>query len=657
MPDNDYDPLPHLLIPWSAETVLYTSPRRGGGRKIHHPTREREQHADQLVARLNALRHTQEERNQQQQAAGLAVQSGLYLTFESAPKYELKFESLEARASGIELCNMKLDADHEIATVFVPEGKLDILLNKVLAYSDAEKDSPSGKPRHQELVESIDVVKEAALRALWTDSDDLFPATDAEVWWEVWLRVSPSFNFERQLRDYAHHQGLEVDQDSIRFLDRTILLVKATANQLVKSSRILNSFAELRSPKTTAEFFLELGNEDQAAWAANLLGRLQPPDGEPPYVCLLDTGLNEVHMLITPHVTPRDLHSYDNSWGKDDRYGHGTPMAGLALYGDLTGSLESNEPIRIQHRLESVKMIPNPGTHHDPKLYGAVTRYCMAQPEVENPGRRRIYCTGIASLDDRDRGRPSSWSAAVDAICSGLEDDGKRLLLLSAGNTEPDRRAEYPDSNMTDGIHDPGQAWNALTIGAYTDKVSIDPDEYPGWTPLAPSGDVSPSSCTSVGWGSVQWPIKPEIVFEGGNMALEPTENHADYLDSLSVLSTGHRPQDKLFVAFGDSCAAVAQVSRLGGQLMAQYPELWPESVRALLVHSARWTNAMVSRFGPLSDANAKRNLLRWCGFGVPDKDVLMWSASNSLTLIAQESLQPFVKGGASVKTKDIGIS
>jgi Subtilase family len=74
----------------------------------------------------------------------------------------------------------------------------------------------------------------------------------------------------------------------------------------------------------------------------------------------------------------------------------------------------------------------------------------------------------------------------------------------------------YP-SNMSDSIYDPAQAWNALTVGGYTDKIAIDGVKWPGWEPLAARGDLSPSSCTSMTWG--RWPIKPDIVMEAGNLA------------------------------------------------------------------------------------------------------------------------------------------
>ena len=47
------------------------------------------------------------------------------------------------------------------------------------------------------------------------------------------------------------------------------------------------------------------------------------------------------------------------------------------------------------------------------------------------------------------------------------------------------------------------------------------------------------------------------------------------------------------FTTTGDTSAATAQVARMGAQILADRPALWPETVRALLVHSAQWTRAM----------------------------------------------------------------
>jgi hypothetical protein len=77
----------------------------------------------------------------------------------------------------------------------------------------------------------------------------------------------------------------------------------------------------------------------------------------------------------------------------------------------------------------------------------------------------------------------------VIGSCSADEknkDRKRRLFLLAAGNVDFFEDA-YLDRSDVEPIEDPGQAWNSLTIGACTEKESIDPSEvgYGGWTALA----------------------------------------------------------------------------------------------------------------------------------------------------------------------------
>ena len=88
---------------------------------------------------------------------------------------------------------------------------------------------------------------------------------------------------------------------------------------------------------------------------------------------------------------------------------------------------------------------------------------------------------------------------------------------------------------------------------------------------------------------------------------------------------------------------------------MAQYPDYWPETIRALLIHSAEWTEKMLERFNPQKKRDFE-NLLRYVGYGVPDLTRALWSAENTVTLIAQDSLQPFEKKGSSYVTRDLNL-
>ena len=183
----------------------------------------------------------------------------------------------------------------------------------------------------------------------------------------------------------------------------------------------------------------------------------------------------------------------------------------------------------------------------------------------------------------------------------------------------------------------PAQAWNALTVGGYTEKYRIDAGAWPGWHPLAQPGDLAPSSCTSTTWG--KWAIKPDIVMEAGNMAANPAHADPDYLDDLQLLSTSHNfVTRRMLTTFGDTSAATALAARLAAMVWAKYPNLRPETVRTLIVHSAHWTPAMMARFANARAEVDYKGLMRCFGHGVPDLRRLISSLDNSLTLIAESA-------------------
>lgn len=652
MADRDGARLPHLLLKDTAAAELFISPRAYGP-KITLPSRNRQAHGSYLKERLDNIEKESSGLAKEKATYGIDIRNGICLQFESDPDFPLKLESVESVRSGIELLAVNMINRKMVATVFVPDGKLAHFVKHVEQYLTEE--TLKGNPKNKDLVDSVADIKRAALEALWTDDKTEFPSDGQSVWWEVWLRTGS----DRQallstFREYCDRFGLRLGSDQLSFPDRSIVLAYGSREQMGKSVDLLNCIAELRKAKETAEVFVGMAPKEQADWTDDALSRLRQPKGNAPAVCILDTGVNNGHPLITPVLDAADMHSYNLAWNVTDHAGHGTEMAGLALYGDLTPVLLSSAPINLTHRLESVKILP-PAGENDPSLYGSITMESIARAEISAPARHRTACMAVTTRDFRDRGKPSSWSAAVDGLCSGSGDDTRRLFVISAGNTPEDMRHYYPDSNALDEIHDPGQAWNALTVGAYTEKTLIDQREYPDWTPIAPEGDLCPSSCTSLTWAK-QWPHKPDIVMEGGNMALNPATKTADYVDSLQLLSTYFQPLIKKFTATGDTSAATALAARMAAIIQAHYPDFWPETVRALMVHSAKWSRAMEDRFKASTRRATFDRLLRYCGYGIPSLDEALWSANNSLTLIVQDELQPFDKKEGSYKTRDMHL-
>src|SRR5262249_54721342 len=130
---------PHLIIPTTNEPRRFTSPSSGPRERINLPARDRAEHAQNLIAKLETLTTQADARVQEQKALGLDAGLGIYLGFRSEANFPLKFESLDLSKSGIELCNVKTLADNSTqATVFVPDGKLELFLKKITAYRDED---------------------------------------------------------------------------------------------------------------------------------------------------------------------------------------------------------------------------------------------------------------------------------------------------------------------------------------------------------------------------------------------------------------------------------------------------------------------------------------------------------------------------------------
>jgi hypothetical protein len=395
---------------------------------------------------------------------------------------------------------------------------------------------------------------------------------------------------------------------------------------------------------------------EQADWAADLAGRVIPPSALAPAICILDSGATQAHPLLAPGLDTHDQHAYDTAWGVGDSAhwsGHGTLMSGLALYGDLEAALSHGGQVQLRHRIETVKILP-PAGQNDPQLYGAITRAGIALAEAQAPSRRRVVCMAVTSDVGLGRGRPSSWSAAVDQLCYG-GGDRRRLIVLATGNLRGDiDAADYLDRNDLEEVENPSQAWNPTVVGAYTDKITITHEDYDGWLPVAPAGDLSPASRTSSIWDR-QWPIRPDVVLEGGNFAHDGV-NPASAIDDLQLISTHYRPNVRLFDAFGDTSGAAALGANLSAGIMTRRPEFWPETVRGLIVHSAEWTPAMRARFDTATSQAQKLAMLRRYGWGVPDLGRALLSAANDATLIVEDALLPFRRDGSQIKTRDMNL-
>jgi subtilisin family serine protease len=656
----------HILIDGFVLNEDFRSKRTGRSPII--PLQDRFVHGQHLSLRYAELVNQFETHRTQIQNL-ITKDIGIYVEIMGVPGCELPLESLDtSRDFKLRSCR-KID-DHEVALIFIPESKRDAFQKKLNEYLDPEKDSKKGNPRNHSLIDSIAEIKLADLRSFWTDAPEYFPADfDQAVWWELWLKKRSTVENPRDIaQQLAERINGRLGNTSLSFFDSVVVLVQATAHQLERAPELIACLEELRRAKETPNVLIESSPVEQEQWSNDLLQRIQLDDTTSTAVAILDTGVNFQHPLLASVCNAAQAERWNPNWPFFDAFNpanlhapycdHGSRQAGLAAFGDLHSALVSGEAFVLKHRIESGRILPPTGSN-DPELYGAITIGTAAKLEIERPEWNRVYSLAVTVDPERVGGQPSSWSAEIDQAASGIEDGKQRLFVISAGNN----RNLSPDVDHWEQLHlaeieDPAQSWNALTVGAYTEKTTNDDPSFDGWSPFARAGDVAPASRSSVYW---PWrkhaPYKPDLVAEGGNRLLSPNQTEISNADVVSLLTTSGRTIGQLFEVTADTSAACALVSRHAAILMSEYPDYWPETIRGLLVHSAEWTPLMWQRFGLLlsqhSNKVAKQTMLRCVGYGVPNLERALYSANHVLTLIAQDHLLPFAKDVDASKSAD----
>lgn len=680
----------HIIVHLRPESEDFRPRGAGSSEKEYHIPENRVLHGEMLIQAYEGA--LEEQQNH--------ADAGFRMLFTALPDEDMPLRSLERVGAGqVQLLSSYLavsssEEDEQkalYANVYIPANREDYISKKLRLYVQTALDKSKNKPRNANLVDRIVSIRSAKVRDLWTDDCSKYPSDEnRKYWWEVWL-INAEQNTVECFQKFVNQNKLRTSGRYLGFADRSVILVEATARQFDQDSSLLSILAELRKPHDTVEFIENLRPEEQKEWSDDVLARIIPAGNNAPTVCILDKGVQREHPLLRESLAAGDVlsvcpNSKDLNWNPNPpQYAqgadtHGTEMAGLALYGDLDKTVQSIGPIPLNHRLESVRILPVRG-QNEPVLYADIT--ASAVNVVERHARsdhQRTYMMAVTSTDheepDYNAGQPTSWSSAIDALSFGQsiryadndehfavlsrkpEERRPRLFVISAGNLNimhNDYQIDDPHSESDiESIGDPAQSWNALTVGAYVnnDRIPFRQD-YEGYSPLSPSGDLLATSRTSVMFDRSKWPIKPDVVAPGGNYAVRPGGT-PDFVPELGILTTRFFSAGSgLFTVTKDTSAATAQVAAIAAQIQAKYPELRPETIRALIVHSAEWTDEMRKQF----DKNSEICLRRY-GMGVPDIERALYSASNATTLVAESVIHPYRKSlkGANYISREMNI-
>lgn len=602
--------------------------------KTDIPTRDVHKQAAKLrIAYSNAI---QEARTKAAGCTekGLPVSNGFYLDVELDTAASKSLPQLDTPGKGAKLMSVKEIKDEKgnvtssNATIFLPKNHENWFVDKLDRY-EMQK-TQKGQPKNKSLINPIDDIKSIQVRSLFPHVEEYDELQQNITYtFEIWIAKTEDGEIENNLNEMKT-MGFDFNRANILdFEEVYIILVNATKEVIDDIPFALDNIEAVKRYYNPAEMLSD--NETNRDWSKLIAGNVDKElDENSPRVSIIDRGVNNGNLLLTEFLPDEKCLSVVddrplNFWGD-----HGTGMAGLTLYGDLSEDMWKAGRHVVNHNLASVK-IQSSRFDNEPELYGKLTVDAIEKSEEVGAS---IDCMAITEDREYNDGIPTSWSAAID---KALYHDGKcdRLMILSAGDTLPENihHGNYMADLNGSSIQTPCEALNAIVVGSYTERVQC---QRNGYLPEAASGGISPLSRTAMLWRGKN--AKPDIVMEGGNLGYKTVLGDST-MPELSLITTSSKIPQEPLQDFNATSASAALAARLAAKIKYANPDLSALSVRALIIHSANWTDEM-RRIGTRNET-----VMSYCGYGVPDEKVAVASSDTQATFIFENELVPYQQG------------
>jgi len=366
--------------------------------------------------------------------------------------------------------------------------------------------------------------------------------------------------------------------------------------------------------------------------------KLQAPKLNAPKVCVIDSGIQEMHPLLKAAIDCDNSRSWvpretDQIADRVRNGGHGTRVAGAVIYPitiPRTGKEKAICWIQNARVLDVNCYLPK--QLFPPKLLGDIVDFYHSKTKT------RIFNHSITGSVPCHTQYMSPWAAAID----NLTWEKDILFIVAAGNLLPlsgsRRRGDtrlsvqehlaanrlWPDYLLENScrIANPAQSFQALTVG------SISLASYHALPYSSISQKDKPSAFSRSGLG-IWDTIKPEVVEYGGDFvkdeSIPPNIISRKEVCPELVRSTldGGPPvaADRVGTSY-----ATPKVSHIAACLAAELPDESCLLYRALIVQSARWPEW----------AEEKLDTVRQIGYGIPNIDRALGNSPNRITLITR---------------------
>jgi hypothetical protein len=532
-------------------------------------------------------------------------------------------ESFRAISREIEIVSQE---DRTVVLAFVTAAALDAFEAKLTTLAEGRR------PTRQELL--------FALKGFdrWTEADRTGWALRQERWpeaspftldVELWP-VSSGPERDRLWQSFETWlRGQSIDKrDAVKQAGLILYRVRANRDQ----AALLLRHQHVRTVDLPPRYGLEM-----SALLTDIqdLPPIPAPTGDAPGIVVLDSGLATNHPLLAPAVG--DAQSFLSGHDPQDEHGHGTHVAGIALYGDVEAQLRTGAFTPVL-RLFSGRVLDERNAND--------TGFIENHVEAAVRYFHREYGCRVFNLSYGDLRKPylgrhvRGLAVTLDTLTRELG----VLFIVPTGNFSgtdampADWRGEYPGYLLHPeaALLDPAPALNALTVGSLARwDATLNAQRYaddPAEQPIARRDQPSPFTRTGPSVGNA---VKPELVAYGGNWAVNVrAANQWRVQQGLGELSTCKDfAAGRLLAEQAGTSFAAPQVAHFAARILVEHPQADHNLLRALIVAHAGWPAATEAL---LAD---KAQRLRVCGYGWVEEAALVRSTEKGVTLISTEAL------------------
>lgn len=651
---------PHLKLPY--KIVGLAKPPRGGGKPLFPQTtvnkNNRQGHGNKLLDQLNNLRNTWDEfrrfKGQGQSSLPNEIDIPIFLKIDPH-----SFPDVETfRTWGVQIISEEEDG-----------YLLGVTQDGFRKFEENLREFLNEKGRHKNTAAKIWEIadNEGRIgRLLKGDLKDVWGNIDEQKIYTVeigvhcyipnlleypeWQDFDDEEQYQKSLQDFKHNeQELLIQRDQIQIqreedIAKYVADYKATQQDEWDNGvdavffKLSISGSGLRDLVFTYQYLFKIAfpsqyqiEQESSPFPIDEDAEIIPPAPGSPAVCVIDSGIQENHRLLSPAINPMESISYVNGDGDTADFvrltGHGTKVAGAVLYPreiPVTGAYQ------LTNRIQNARILDRANEISDEE-FGPV----LMNKIVANFPETRIFNLSIAEKRSYVGSHMHELAASIDKLMN----ENNILFIIATGNLYESTGSivnpgiseffqqgiGYPDflDEQQCKIANPGISCFALTVGSIGHVDYEDAD----LRAIAGKDYVSPFSRTGFGmWGA----IKPDVVEYGGDLVrnklsqriAQHQETSIELVNSTMYNAAAHGKE-----SYGTSYSA-PKVSHIAAMLQSEHPKESAQMYRALIVQSARLPLHCFSN--PTTSDFAKY------GYGIPDLQRALNNALSRVTFIQQ---------------------